>query len=359
MVGFRCALRRCWFGGVVLAIVSLLADGRAATGAPPAAPSERPAVASPSPSTVPVPPGCGIDEALFALKEMDMHLHAGMERQVPLSEWMGMAFADGRKVIVLLDHLELYRKTPEQYAQWAQEEGFEQWYRVGAEGRRAFMNDMASVRERGDVITFRGWEISEGELDTGIEREPMRMAEVIGWHISPNHQGNPPDGQLLIRRIQQLAEVQNEFPVPMILFHPFTMRLEHIQQKAREAGRDVSTLTVEEYRFFQPGEQERVAELLRGKSIYVEVSRSTGGYWKDPICRAALIADIKPLAEMGVQFTVSTDGHGVRGAQMPFEPRVYCDSLAVTPANANTMVRELLALRARKTVNAARGESVR
>jgi hypothetical protein len=62
---------------------------------------------------------------------------------------------------------------------------------------------------------------------------------------------------------------------------------------------------------------------------------------------------------MGVQFTVSTDGHGVRGAQMPFEPRVYCDSLGVTPANTNTVVRELLALRARNAVNAARGESVR
>lgn len=339
----------------VFAVLGALAGGCAGVKSEAAAPPVGGATLSTSRSEVPAPPGCGIESALFQLTEMDLHLHTGMERPVPLSEWVDLCVADRRKVILLLDHLELYRRTPEAYTAWATENEFPQWYPVGDSGRRAFMADMASVRSRADIISFRGWEIYEGELDTGIEREAMRMAEVIGWHVSPNHRGNPPDGQLLIRRIQQVVAVQKEFPIPMILFHPFTMRLEHVQRKAREAGRDLATLAVEEYRFFKPGGQERVAELLRGRSVYIEISRATIGYWNDPIARASLIADIRPLAEMGVQFTISTDAHGVASLQQPFRPNLYCDSLGVRPENTNTIVRELLAIRAKRGL-AARSE---
>jgi len=300
--------------------------------------------------TQPVLPGQAIEKALFQLKEMDMHLHAGMEREVPLEEWVDLAVADGRKVLVLLDHLELYRQTPEEYAAWAKERGFEQRYPVGSEGHRALMEDLARMRERDDVITFRGWEIYEGELDTGIEPEPMRLAEVIGWHISPNNGGDPPNGQTLLKRIGQIAEIQKDFPVPMIVFHPFSMRLENIQATAGKQGRDLANLTVADYRFFQPGEQERVIDFLKGSSIYIEISRSTGRYWEDPVVREALLADIRPLAEVGVQFTVSTDGHHVESAKRPFEPERYCEPLGIAPRNTNTIVRELLALRARSSL---------
>ncbi|MGH9661249.1 MAG: hypothetical protein ACRD96_22060, partial [Bryobacteraceae bacterium] len=44
----------------------------------------------------------------FGLREMDFHLHAGMERPVALDEWIDLAVADGRRVMLLLDHIELY-----------------------------------------------------------------------------------------------------------------------------------------------------------------------------------------------------------------------------------------------------------
>lgn len=311
-----------------------------------------------SPAPVPCPevvlPGQAIPEALFELKDMDMHLHAGMERPIPMHEWIDLAVADGRKVIVLLDHLELYRETPEDYAAWAKERGFPEWYTVGKEGHEALMKDLASVNGRADVITFRGWEIYEGELSSGVEAEPMRLAEVIGWHISPHHGGRAPDGWLLIKRAKQIAELQKDFPIPMILFHPFSMRIENLQRTAKEQGKDVSSLTVDDYRFFQPGEQEELARFLEGKSIYIEISRGTRRCWTDPVVREALIADIKPLAEAGVQFTVSTDNHGVGSAKRPFEPKRYCDELGVTPHNTNTIVRELLALRARNSLRKAK-----
>ena len=46
--------------------------------------------------------------------------------------------------------------------------------------------------------------------------------------------------------------------------------------------------------------------------------------------RDALIADIKPLADAGVQFTVSTDAHRLEGMQK-FNPEPYCAPLNVTP----------------------------
>jgi hypothetical protein len=297
-------------------------------------------------------PGAGqpIRQALFDLEEMDLHLHAGMEREVDLDGWIDLAVKDGRKVIVLIDHLELYRKSQSDYEAWRAQGKFEAFYPVGPAGHKALMEDFERASRRHDAIIFKGWEIYEGELDTGLEAAPMEMAELIGWHISPNHGRSAPDGRSLIRRARQAKEAQKRFPVPMVLFHPFPMRLENLQRTARDQGRDPKTLTVAEYRFFQPGEQQELAEVLRNSSVYVEISRATAGYFTDPVCREALIADIKPLAEAGVQFVISTDNHGLKAAQMPFRPALYCDALGVTALNTNAIVRELLALRAKRSL---------
>jgi len=50
-------------------------------------------------------PGLALAPGLFRLREMDMHLHAGMERRVPLEEWIDIAVAGGRRVVLVLDHL--------------------------------------------------------------------------------------------------------------------------------------------------------------------------------------------------------------------------------------------------------------
>lgn len=286
-----------------------------------------------------------LPDAPLALHEMDMHLHAGVEREVELDRWIDLAAADGRKVLVLLDHLELYRITQSEYETWAKERGSKMWYPVGPNRHEALMADFDRIAEQGKIEIFKGWEIYEGELDTGLEREPMRLADVLGWHISPNNGREAPNGETLIKRAKQLKALQKEFPVPMILFHPFTMRLENIQRTAEREGRDRASLTVEDYRFFEPGQQQELAELLRGESIYVEISRSSSRYFEDPVAREALIADIRPLAEAGVQFTVSTDGHGLGSAERPFHPERYCKELGITPQNTNAIVQDLMARR--------------
>ena len=289
-------------------------------------------------------PGQALPQALFALREMDMHLHAGFERQVNMNTWIGLAIADGRRVLVLLDHLELYRPSRK-----ARE--YKAGYPLGPEGHEALMADFDAVAKRPGLVVFRGWEIFEGELDTGVEPEPMRLAEVIGWHISPNSEGNAPDGRSLIKRVRQIREIQKTFPVPMIVFHPFDMRLEKVQRAARLQGRELKTLTAADYRFFQPGEQQELIGLLAGSSVYVEIGNSTARYFQDPVCRQALIADIRPLAEGGVQFTASTDHHSVANAKVPFRPEEYDHALGVTVFNTNAIVRELLALRAKRATN--------
>ncbi len=299
-------------------------------------------------------PGTGISGALFPLREMDMHLHAGMERQEDLSRWIDRMVEDGRRAIVLLDHLELYRRTPEELAAWNEKNHFPGRYRGGPEGHRALMNDFRQAAEaRRDVLLFSGWEISETELDETLEAAPMRMAEVIGWHISPRNGRKAPDGQDLLRRVRQIREAQNRFPVPMIVFHPFSMRLENLSRTASAAGRDPKTLSVSECRFFQPGEQEELAQLLRGSSIYIEMSLDHDRYWDYPAMREALIADIRPLAEKGVSFTIATDHHSVAAAARPFHPERYCLPCGVTAENSNTLIRELLAARARKALQTA------
>jgi len=295
-------------------------------------------------------PGQALPAGLFNLREMDIHLHAGMERPVDLKTWINLAVADGRRVIVLLDHLELYRKTPEQYKAWREKGKFEARYPLGADGHKALYADFDSAAKRKDVLIFKGWEVSEDELDSGLELAPLRMAEVIGFHISPKNGAAAPNGQTLLKRVRQLKELQTQLPIPMILFHPFPMRLENLQRTAKKEGRDPKIITLEEYRFFQPGEQEELVKQLQGSSIYLEMNRATEQYFDDPACREALIADILPLARAGLQFTVSTDNHHLSAAKKPFAPDHYCEPTGVTPAHCNTIVRELLALRIKRSL---------
>jgi hypothetical protein len=171
-----------------------------------------------------------------------------------MQSWLDLA-ADGRKVVLMLDHLELYRKTPEEYAAWKHND--QPPYQLGPAGQRQFMSQVEAT---------------------------------------------PPDGQTLLRRVEQIKKAQQRMPVPMILIHPFTMRLENIQRTAKATGRDLKTLTVDEYRFFHADERQRLANALKGSSIYLEISNSTE----------------------------------------------YCRDLGCNSANTNTILRELLALRAKK-----------
>lgn len=287
--------------------------------------------------------------ACSELRQMDMHIHCGLERRLPLNEWINLSVADGRKVFFCLDHLELYDRTPDECAQWAKEEGVQQWYPMGRDGHRAFMADITRLAaERKDLLIFKGWEVAEFDLDDGVNYEPLKNAQVIGWHISPTHDGDEPNGALFIRRIKQIKEVQKKLNVPMILFHPFPARLGRLEKLAKKAVRTRESLTLAELRFFKPGEQEEVIRLLKDSSIYIEMGRGTEGYWDTPNMRAALIADIKPLADAGVKFTVSTDAHTPDSFKKPFHPEVYCEPCGITLDNASAIVDDLLARREKK-----------
>jgi histidinol phosphatase-like PHP family hydrolase len=288
------------------------------------------------------------EPACTDLRQMDMHIHCGLERRLPLNEWINLSVADGRKVFFCLDHLELYDRTPDECAAWAKEEGVQQWYPMGPAGHAAFMADIAKLAaERKDLLIFKGWEVAEFDLDDGVNYEPLKVADLIGWHISSSHDGDEPNGALFIRRIKQIKEVQKNIDVPMVLFHPFPPRLARLERLAKEAGRTREFLTVTELRFFKPGEQEEVIRLLKDSSIYIEMGMGTLGYWGTPNMRQALIEDIKPLADAGVKFTVSTDAHTPETFKKAFHPEVYCEPCGITFDNAYALVKDLLARRNR------------
>jgi hypothetical protein len=267
---------------------------------------------------------------------MDLHLHAGMERQTTLEKWLDLAVADGRKVVVLLDHLELYRRTEAEQQSWlARRPDITARYPRGDAGHRALEADFARMRAtRRDLVIFTGWEVSEKELDEGTEPDVLRRADLIGWHISPNNPGNAPDGAHLLRRARQVRALQKSLDKPMVLFHPFTMRVEKVR-KHHPAP------TAADYRFFHGDEQRQLAEVLRGAPIWIEIGRETGTCMKEPACRQAMLEDIRPLVALGVRFTVSTDAHSVRDQARTFRPEEFCAPLGVTPANVNTLVQEL------------------
>jgi histidinol phosphatase-like PHP family hydrolase len=126
-----------------------------------------------------------------------------------------------------------------------------------------------------------------------------------------------------------------------------------VEREAKQANRPVDSIPVADYQFFAAGEQQRLAEFLRGQYVYVEIGWSTEQCFEHPKCRQAMIEAVRPLAAMGVQFTVSTDAHGIAQAKKPPRPEGYAEALGVTPANTNTLVRELLARRRKRSLTGA------
>jgi hypothetical protein len=295
--------------------------------------------------------GKSLKEGLFQLNEIDMHIHAGKERPLPLDEWIDLSVRNGRKVMLLLDHLELYRLDEREHKEWITKNKFTDWYPNSTTGKYDLMKDLSAVESRKDVITFRGWEIWEGEIEEGLEKQPMREAEVIGWHISKAAwNGKAPAGKELIIRARQVIDIQKEFHVPMIIFHPFIGRIHEVREAAVRAGRKLSSMKKEEYRYFTPAQQQELIDVLKGSSVYIEISKGWSTLWDDSIVRAALAEDIRPLVEGGIKFTVSTDAHGLETFKKPFNPESYCNDLGITPENVNAIIRELLAIRAKRNL---------
>lgn len=292
-----------------------------------------------------------LNEGLFQYNEMDLHVHAGKERPFPLDKWLDIFVHDGRKVLLLLDHLELYRMTDSAQAVWLNKNKVENWYPDSASARQSFMKDLDKAQKRNDILVFRGWEIWEGEIDEGLEKEPMKEVEVIGWHISKAAwNGKVPEGKELITRARQIIEIQKEFHVPMIIFHPFGARIRAVQDAAKKAGHDPASITTDEYRYFTIGEQKELINILGGRSVYIEIEREWSEFWDNPKIREAFIEDIRPLTLAGLKFTVSTDAHGKESFNTPYDPAKYCSDLGITLENVNAIIRELLAIRAKKSL---------
>jgi len=275
-------------------------------------------------------------QALFEPHQLDFHFHSGMERETTIEKWLELALDGGRRCFLMVDHLELYRPG---------ESGHRlDNYAISPAGRSAFLNDVERMKQRRDALIFSGWEVFEGELDTGIEWEAMRQVEAVGWHISHLKGKRPPDGKLLVRRARQIQELQKQLPIPMILLHPFTPRFEGLRQ-----GRGAAPPARADYQYFHGDEQKQLIDVLGDSSIYVELNHSSmAGPWNDPVLRDALVAAMRPLAEAGLEFTTGSDNHGLASVRGDYRPEVFCQACGIRTRQLNGIVGELLAARARR-----------
>ena len=98
-------------------------------------------------------------------------------------------------------------------------------------------------------------------------------------------------------------------------------------------------------------------KILAGRSVYIEIEREWSELWDEPTVREAFIEDIRPLADAGVKFTVSTDAHGTESFKKPYNPDKYCKDLGISAENVNSIIRELLAIRVKKSLSKALSSS--
>ena len=90
---------------------------------------------------------------------IDLHIHAGIERPLPMAEWVDGLISNGRAALGLLDHYELYLKSDEYYASYLARKGFPRWYANGLEGFRTFCNEVRQQAKREEIMVLLGLEV--------------------------------------------------------------------------------------------------------------------------------------------------------------------------------------------------------
>ncbi len=186
-----------------------------------------------------------------AVREIDLHVHAGQERQMPMQQ-MVQTFIDlGVHFLGLLDHSELYEMGNEALrAQHGQVV-----YDSSAGGLLEFYLEVERMKRLFPAASiYKGLEIGEWDLfhvDSGF----LDRADFVGCHMNtschdPNYRHFEPVtcGEHLTRRAKELLTICKPEDKPAVLFHPFHRRLQELRAKigSDDALGEASLLTDED-----------------------------------------------------------------------------------------------------------------
>jgi len=165
--------------------------------------------------------------------QVDLHLHAGQERDQPLDELVRWFVDNGVTTLGLLDHSELYMMGDEAL----RAKHGQIIYPSSPEGLGDFYDEIDRMRSKylAEASIYRALELPEWELLT-IPGEMLVRADFLGCHMNTSchdpsyrHYEDISCGEHLATRASQLLRVCEPNSQPAVLFHPFHRRIAELR----------------------------------------------------------------------------------------------------------------------------------
>ena len=208
--------------------------------------------------------------ASFSPGQIDLHLHAGQERDQPIDKLVQDFVDHGITFLGLLDHSELYsmgdRELKAKFGQLV--------YHSTPRGLQDFYGDVEKLREkhRGEASIFKGMELPEWEILT-TDSKLLERVDFLGCHMNTSchdptyrHYIKSTCGEHLATRAKQLLELCLPMGKPAILFHPFHRRVQELCSIVRDGG-DLGSQEI-----FDEQDVDYLIENVEVEHLYVELN---------------------------------------------------------------------------------------
>jgi histidinol phosphatase-like PHP family hydrolase len=241
--------------------------------------------------------------------QVDLHVHAGQERDTTLDELVGTLVRGGVSVMGLLDHSELYemgdgalKAKMGRIVYASSDEGLDQFYADVARVGRCY---------EGTAAIFKGLELPEWEILRTTKR-CIRPADFVGCHMNTSshdpkyrHYTKETCGEHLAKRATELLQLCSRHGKPAVLFHPFHRR---VQELRAELGSEERLERTEEV--FTAEDIQILAEAVSSPRLYIELN--FGDIFQaalDPVILGFLRRTCRRLKEAGFSFSLGSDYH--------------------------------------------------
>jgi len=267
-------------------------------------------------------------------KAVDCHLHAGLERRETFDEVFEYLTSDGREIVGLVDHAELYVDDPppwaalglEEAAARAERAGIVDLYRKRLKGPGVFYREARAAAERlGQGLRVGvGLEVS-GEFLGGVDPAWLDGADFLGI-CTPQPRGVAAWGEHLARLVARADALRGGREIGLVLHHPFRWRL-------LELARDPSD-RIDFAGGFTEADAVLAAEALRGAGAVAEVNFAS--YWhlgRDDRLLGAAREAFMLLRDAGARFSLGSDFHGVRGLPTSYDPAAALEGFGLAVAD--------------------------
>lgn len=175
-----------------------------------------------------------------SIKGIDLHLHAGQERDVPMKQLVQSFVDRGISFLGLLDHSELYEMGDEAL----RAEHGQVVYPSSTQGLISFYREVDGMKHafRGTASIYSGLEVGEWDI-LRVSRDFILDPDFVGCHMNtschdPNyrHYENASCGGHLARRARELLGICRPVAKPAVLFHPFHRRLQELRALIQTQG---------------------------------------------------------------------------------------------------------------------------